>query len=100
MPQSNAKVNPAAVSAVEGSNQLVSDSAKSEPARTVDGAWSVAVGATLVTVTVTDFVDVNPPLSVARAAIVTAVGPSRPDAEKVTICPGVSNVPSLSRSHA
>jgi hypothetical protein len=50
-PQSNEYVKPAATSALEGSDAPATDRAMPEPSATEVGAVSVAVGATLVTVT-------------------------------------------------
>src|SRR6476469_5302554 len=50
------------------------------------------------TLTVASSVSVSPVGAVARTAIVRVDGAGSPAAEKVTDWPGVSNVPSLSRS--
>src|SRR5436190_11482697 len=98
MPQSNAYLKPAAVSAAEGSNGAFNESANGKPAGDEPGAARVAVGAMLRTVTVACFASVRPPSSVTRTATVGAAGPSA--AANVAVCPGVSNVPSPFRSHA
>src|SRR6266542_1250870 len=60
----------------------------------------VTVGATLAMCTVAVALPVRPPSSVTRTVIAGDAGPSSPAAENVTFCPGVSNVPSPSRSQA
>src|SRR3990172_3424665 len=71
---------------------------------TVTGSLGAAmdptVGATFITVTVVTASDESPRLSVARILIARLPGPSSPAAEKVVLWPGVSNIPSPSRSHA
>ena len=97
-PQSNAYVNPAAVSAADGSLGLVSASANGKPANAWLGAANVAVGATLVICTVACATAVRPPSSVTRTFTMGEAGPSA--AANVTACPAVSNVPLPSRSQA
>src|ERR671931_101675 len=69
-PQSNAYWKPAEVSAEDGSNGLVSESAIGEPSFTDDGALKVAVGATFDTVTVVWYSEKPPSLSMIRARTV------------------------------
>ena len=57
-------MNPAAVSALDGSCGDVSESRIGEPSFTAPGALNVAVGATLFTVTVKEAVPVPPSSSV------------------------------------
>ena len=61
---------------------------------------SPTVGAALVMVIVTGTAADRPPASVALTMTVAVPGPSSSAAENVTFCPGVSNDPSSSRSHA
>src|SRR5919198_1624119 len=93
-------MNPAAVSAADGSLGLLSDSVNGEPARVDAGAVNVAVGATFVIVTVALSIAVRPPSSVTRTRTVRDDGPSSVAAENVGVRPDVSNVPLSSRSHA
>ena len=93
-------MKPAAVSAADGSLGPVSESANGKPANDGDGATNVADGATFSIWTVADETAERPPASVARTRIVRVAGPSIVAAENVTLWPGVSNEPLLSRSHA
>ena len=75
-------------------------SATSDPSFTEYGPPELAVGATFRIVTVAELVSTPPSSSVTRRTTVAEVGPSRSVASKVADAPGVSNTPSLSRSHA
>ena len=71
-----------------------------KPAGDDAGALKVADGATLAICTVAVSVSESPLLSVARTVIVFVPGPSSVPTSNVAVDPGVSNVPSPSKSHA
>ena len=88
------------MSAADGSLGPVSESANGKPANADVGALNVAVGVAFVTFTVADDT-VEAAADRSRCTrIVRLVGPSSAAAEKVTLWPGVSKEPLLSRSQA
>ena len=86
------------MSAADGSCGLVSESVNGKPARLDAGAEKVAVGGTFCTSTVVCAVAVCPTSSVTCTRTTGLDGPS--PAEKLTLWPGVSKLPLLSRSQA